>query len=1337
MKQLVEFESLAAKKTLEKDAEFYLTALDNALNDEANLNIAITGGYGAGKTTIIDSYFDENGEKAEKMLRVSIATFQTEKVRSETNNEITENLLEQQILQQMFYQVNPDRIPNSKFTKISDLSFWYVFRRLLFLLTVMVFTYLTVSRGWFTKIYIYFSDNIKNAFLSKSLSIVAILLFLLLVSVAIYLLILIFGKLGVSKFGVASTRIEFNFQDGSTVFNHYLDEIIYLFKKTDYKYIVFEDLDRFGDVKVFERLRSLNTTINSAARLKNRDIKFIYALKDDIFSNEDETELIYNRTKFFDFIIPTVKVLHGSNAESELLKKLKGINKIESIGVSNINQSISEILIEDVAIFINDKRTLVNICNEFEIYRHRLKNSSITYSHLFAFIVYKNIYPKDYSKLLENRGIVHSVFQEKDKLISSLEETIQKLQSVSSTGLGSILTEKQDLSIIFIKKRNLLGKNVQFTQGHVNLSNSYLNHLSAGNLLFDFVTVNKITGEILIKQNDTLVGRFNDVDDFMTIDSVNYMDLYTEFENNKVKKQDELNSQISKLKEKIKHIRTKSISRLLIEDRLELHVDLSDKRLLHLLILKNWLNESYEDFLSVFREGSLSSNDNELMKLIKLGSVEQTLEYELKNKGKIAEKVRVDDINSIAAVNIDFIEYLLVHKTESNTEKVEKIIDVIFRDIEVNFDLLFEFLLLLKSRETISPLKYLVRDFLNLAIFNEIDIWYITNNIEITDEIKGRYATTILENADAESLLGLESIESLVAFISQQLDVITLPETEEFYETSAALGVKFTSLEGIPEHALEKVKAIKGYEINLHNLRTILNSNHVSIELIESQQFVYDYYKSNISDFINNVILKQDVYKEEESIFIELIQEIIDDEEISVNTVEALIEHWYGVIDELTEVKSFIALKKIYELKKFALTWPNISYCKHVYKENIQDFDVDYILSTDENWTEFIENSYEEVQKTYVKDDKYLDFVNTILQLKNTRNPRIKDFIDSLHYYVSLVESASIDPAVLNQLVQSKVLAWDPDAYRSIDTKQLKKEYVIDTFKEAQEDLSTLIEDDELIWSFELLESILECERINSPLIEKYIVNRIQEIEAQEFIRILDKKLIGYDAEALKIILNDSNKIKLIKYLIYLISIGYSNVVLEVIRNHQIPWDHELYDMIESYDVDSASNLLLGNPDKIKDIQMDQELFESIIKNSDDVQLSLNIIKIPSMGIKINAQISSRIYELLLEDSKLVLENIDKALIVKIARHLEVGNAASFLLQFLKYYQLTRDEVFDILSKLEHPFENIKRNGKSFEISVTNENLVKLLDYFKSDSLEVIYEYEELARGYLVRNKRK
>ena len=80
MERSVELESLAAKKRLsENGGEFYLTALKRALNNKDNKNIAITGGYGAGKTTIIDSYFEDNSEENKEMMRISIATFQTDK----------------------------------------------------------------------------------------------------------------------------------------------------------------------------------------------------------------------------------------------------------------------------------------------------------------------------------------------------------------------------------------------------------------------------------------------------------------------------------------------------------------------------------------------------------------------------------------------------------------------------------------------------------------------------------------------------------------------------------------------------------------------------------------------------------------------------------------------------------------------------------------------------------------------------------------------------------------------------------------------------------------------------------------------------------------------------------------------------------------------------------------------------------------------------------------------------------------------------------------------------------------------------------------------------------
>src|SRR5699024_12301352 len=72
MEHQIELESLSAKNKLDQESAFYLSTLDKVLKEKNNKNIAITGGYGAGKTTIIDSYFEEYEDRAKEMMRISI-----------------------------------------------------------------------------------------------------------------------------------------------------------------------------------------------------------------------------------------------------------------------------------------------------------------------------------------------------------------------------------------------------------------------------------------------------------------------------------------------------------------------------------------------------------------------------------------------------------------------------------------------------------------------------------------------------------------------------------------------------------------------------------------------------------------------------------------------------------------------------------------------------------------------------------------------------------------------------------------------------------------------------------------------------------------------------------------------------------------------------------------------------------------------------------------------------------------------------------------------------------------------------------------------------------------
>ena len=101
------YNSLAPKvgKEVDKD-NVYTDALLWAIKDKDIKNIALTGIYGAGKSSVLEKFTEENKE-CYKIFNVSLASFDG-KVMNTQN-------IEECILQQIFYQVDSNRIPHSRF----------------------------------------------------------------------------------------------------------------------------------------------------------------------------------------------------------------------------------------------------------------------------------------------------------------------------------------------------------------------------------------------------------------------------------------------------------------------------------------------------------------------------------------------------------------------------------------------------------------------------------------------------------------------------------------------------------------------------------------------------------------------------------------------------------------------------------------------------------------------------------------------------------------------------------------------------------------------------------------------------------------------------------------------------------------------------------------------------------------------------------------------------------------------------------------------------------------------------------------------------------------------
>jgi len=246
-----------------KEGGKYFTALEWALANDKVRNIAVTGTYGSGKSSILRSF--EKLHKEHKYLNISLASFSrtNNKVKDDDKDETNNNtrvttdkkgnrvnvsrLIERSILQQIFYRVKPNKIPDSRFKKIYFIGRWKV---LLFsilitfwLLSIAIFLQLdTITSITFWKqVDVSWKEFLINS--SAAISIIGFIVFL-------FYLSKIFKNLRFSKLNIAKGEIELSNNLDSSILNDHLDEILYFFEVTDYDVVVIEDIDRYDVVDI-------------------------------------------------------------------------------------------------------------------------------------------------------------------------------------------------------------------------------------------------------------------------------------------------------------------------------------------------------------------------------------------------------------------------------------------------------------------------------------------------------------------------------------------------------------------------------------------------------------------------------------------------------------------------------------------------------------------------------------------------------------------------------------------------------------------------------------------------------------------------------------------------------------------------------------------------------------------------------------------------------------------------------------------------------------------------------------------------------------------------------
>lgn len=174
-----------------------------------------------------------------------------------------------------------------------------------------------------------------------------------------------------------------------------------------YDLVVIEDLDRFNNADIFVTLREINSLVNANAGVK-RPIRFLYALRDDMFMNTD-------RTKFFEFIIPVIPIINSSNSIDKVLEQGKRLS---------LDKRLNPQFLREVSRYLNDLRLIQNIFNEYAIYVSNLEpegETNLDANKLLAVLIYKNVFPSDFENLHRGKGNLAGILHAHDQFVTASE----------------------------------------------------------------------------------------------------------------------------------------------------------------------------------------------------------------------------------------------------------------------------------------------------------------------------------------------------------------------------------------------------------------------------------------------------------------------------------------------------------------------------------------------------------------------------------------------------------------------------------------------------------------------------------------------------------------------------------------------------------------------------------------------------------------------------------------------------------------------------------------------------------------------------------------------------
>lgn len=951
--------SLDDNEPKENDKEYGSDAviLHEKIDKHHVSNVAVMAKYGAGKSSVINTYLSLYRNKGDKNIdgkrvpgkhyknhyaRISLSTFNNEKY-----DEVS---IERSVLQQLLYGIKQRKLPKSKIERTNKTPRWQIFLFVSFMFLTIISTIFFVLD--ITKV---FTSTIKGTNLRWVLFAFASIGIVIIATILVY-----YRKIK----GIKYKDIEANFEidennrtvEVKNLINKFIDEVLYFFECVDINLVIFEDLDRLENTEIFAKLRELNTIINQSRKNNSKKVTFLYAVKDDMFKKAEE------RAKFFDFILPVIPVLNPVTTKTQIVKLFENI-KDERLKLSdNFTQNIS--------LYVPDMRILKNTFNDYlimfsKIFEDKDSCRYLDNEKLFALCLYKNLFPYDYAELERNKGLIPMVINLhfiQDRIMKNINDEILITNNIIHNLSKESLSKFEELRDMFLGQLMFMSTSNSSNRAVVDVKKiatfdgldfHAIRHPLTGYLINIDVDQKEIltpSGERYIdkeklirikeeKKEKALKDKLRD----LTIQKNQIFRMgFIEI----IEKYGIDSCDISKVKENYlesQKVNISSIDKDLKQNDLIKHeqiVDNVDEQIEYLkfLILNGYIDEHYLEYTSNYKSAVLSPADTAFMKAVKNHEID--FDASIENVKNVISWLDADDFKQYSILNNTIIRNVELVKEDKNKKKYKNLIELL-SNISNNHVL-----------EFLEKYSFVVEEDRMFALLDQL----IAYNIEVCADIVAKSEQSNLKDIAAASAIKFcddyiradkdEILSNYISTHNKYWDIfMSVNDSKKVIDFISKLNitVPYVSMNPQDEDIQNCIINNNHYKINLTNMAAIFKvdiddlnndffkSNYTIVNNCNNTM-VKNYINENIDIYVNSILLNEKIFMQDEDK--KLLLALIKNQQLNIALKEKLIAKYSApFIEDINEIKNDL-YQCLFENNCVEPTWHNII---NAYKTNGYD----------------------------------------------------------------------------------------------------------------------------------------------------------------------------------------------------------------------------------------------------------------------------------------------------------------------------------------------------------------------------------------------------------------